>query len=332
VGLTGTVRWSDPQAEALDDLNLKVVVTVRDCRQFPVSLEPRGKGDESQTRRFRVPLVLIGEENLIRIEIPNVGQQRSSHREFKVACSNPIRRQRLHLLIVGVRVRDAEKLKKRVLNSLSVDPKDQPAQLQGEFVKNPPFERCILYRVLAGEVSRGDVDAQLERINDEIKRSQQGREPLNDVVLIYYQGEDVVVPGTKERWLKTSQNFKHVHTPVQEEGISCQALLREAGAQLLMVNVAGAYDPRLAGPDWGGDTAMGFMRYAYPDATGASDPNPPLLGMLSEATRRRSRLGEVVDYVNGVFVRQLTTLRPLTILDDDQKSRRISDPIAGNQP
>ncbi len=240
VWLTGFVRWSDPQADALDDPNLKVVATVRDCRQFPVALEPRGQGPEANLRRFRVPMVLISADNQVRIEIPTVGQQSMSHREFKLACSKPVRRQRLHLLIVGVRVRDAANLKSRVLDALSVDPKDRPPQLQGEFVKNPPFERCILYRVLAGEVTRGNVEAQLDRINQEIELSRKRGELLNDVVLIYYQGDDVVVPGTKERWLKTSQNFRHVHMPIQRSGISCQALLRDAGEQLLMVNVAGA--------------------------------------------------------------------------------------------
>ncbi len=49
--------------------------------------------------------------------------------------------------------------------------------------------------------------------------------------------------------------------------------------------------------------------------------------MLNEATRRKSSLGEVVDYVNRVYDQQAALLKPLTLLDEDQKSRRISEPM-----
>jgi hypothetical protein len=221
VWLVGRVRWSDPRARALDDRNLEIIVKVGDCRQFPVALGPRGKDREANVRTFRVPLVLIGPENRIKIELPTVSQQELSCREFDLACTAPVNNQRLHVLIVGVNVSDWAELKERVLDALVVDPRDRP-DVQGEF-KKPPFERCVLYHVLVGDVDRGKVEAQLVEINNEIARLKRQTGWLNDVVLIYYQGEDIVVPGKRERWLKTSRNLQFPKVPPQVFAIPCHA-------------------------------------------------------------------------------------------------------------
>jgi hypothetical protein len=161
VWLVGQVRWSDPKAKALEDRGLEVVVKVGDCRQLPVALGPRGNGSEANVRPFRVPLVLIGSENRIKIELPSISQQELSCREFDLGCAAPAKNQRLHVLIVGVNVNDWAALKERVLDALVVDRKDRPPGAQGEFFKRPPFDRCVLYHVLVGEVDRGKVEAQL---------------------------------------------------------------------------------------------------------------------------------------------------------------------------
>jgi WD40 repeat protein len=327
VWLVGTVRWSDRKAKALDDRGLEVVVKVGDCRQFPVALGPRGKEDEDNIRPFRVPLVLIGLENKIKIEVPSISQQELSRREFELACSAPANNQRLHVLIVGVNVKDAAELKKRVLDALAVDPKDRPPGAQGEFSKKPSFERCILYHVLVGEVDRGQVEAQLVAINNEITRLKRETGWLNDVVLIYYQGEDVEVPEKKERWLKTSRNFQFPKVAPQQFAVPCHDLPRVPGAQLLLLNVPWAPDARVAGPDWGGNPDTGFLRYASHDPREVANANPALLGLLQEAIRKRGRLGEVVQYVNDLLGKQPMKFSPLeVVLDEYQASRRINEP------
>src|SRR5690349_21694663 len=82
-------------------------------------------------------------------------------------------------------------------------------------LKKPPFEQCILYQALVGDINRGKVEAQLVEINNEIARLKRQTGWLNDVVLIYYQGEDVVIADRKERWLKTSSNFLFPRAPLQ---------------------------------------------------------------------------------------------------------------------
>jgi hypothetical protein len=327
VWLVGRVRWSDPAARALDDHGLEVVARVGDCRQFPVALGPRGRGEQANERPFRVPLVLIGSKNRIRIEVPSVGQQERSRRAFELACAAPAGKQRLHVLVVGINVKDAVELKKRVLDALAVDPGKRPPGAQGEFFKKPPFDRCVLYHVLAGEVDRSMVEGQLVEINREIGRLKRQTGWLNDLVLIYYQGEDVVLAGKGQRWLKTSRNLQFPQTPVEEFAIPCHALPRVPGAPLLLLNVAAAPGPRVLGRDWGGDPATGLLRYACDDPTEACSANPALLGLLQEAIRKKSFLGDVVKSVNEAITRQkkgAPSFSPLVVLDQDQAGRRIS--------
>jgi WD40 repeat protein len=326
VWLVGRVRWSDPKAKALTDPSLEVVVRVGDCRQFPAALGSRGEGGDANVRPFRVPLVLIGKENTIKVEVPSVGQQELSRREFKLPCSAPVEKQRLHVLVVGVNVKDAAGLKKRVLDALAVEAGDRPPGVQGEFLKKPPFDRCVLYHLLIDEVDRSMVEAQLVEINSEIKRLKRETGWLNDVVLIYYQGEDVETPDKKERWLKTSANFRFPSTPPQEFAIPCHDLPRVPGAQLLLLNVAGPRNPRAVGADWGGDPQTGFMRYACRDRTEAAKPDPALLGLLEEAMRKNGQLGEVFKYLENLLGKQQGAIPPFTHLDKDLASRRFNVP------
>ena len=58
-----------------------------------------------------------------------------------------------------------------------------------------------------------------------------------------------------------------------------------------------------------------------------SDPNPALLGLLQEAIRKKSRLGDVVNYVKDLLGQQPMRFGPLVaVIDDYQASRRIGEP------
>jgi hypothetical protein len=179
---------------------------------------------------------------------------------------------------------------------------------------------------LAGEVERGQVEGQLVEINNEITRLKQATGWLNDVVLIYYQGEDIEVPARKERWLKTSRNFQLPGVPPQQFAIPCHDLPLVPGAQLLLLNVAEKSAAKVAGRDWGGDPDTGLMRYACRDPIEASKAAPTLLRLLQEAIRQKGQLGEVVRYLNELLGQQQMPFSPLYVLDSDQESRRFNVP------
>jgi hypothetical protein len=98
------------------------------------------------------------------------------------------------------------------------------------------------------------------------------------------------------------------------------------GAQLLLLNVAGATATRAAGSDWGGDPDTGFLRYACNDPSEVRKADPALLGFLHEALAKKGRLGEVVQYVNELLRQQRTSISPLVVLDEDEARRWINEP------
>jgi WD40 repeat protein len=324
VWLVGRVHWSDPKARALTERNLEVEVKVGDCRQFPAPLGLRGAGVEPNERRFSVPLVLISKENRIKIQVPTVGQQEGSSEEFELGCAKPEARQRLHLLIVGVEVKDAAGLKERVLNALAADPRGRPTGNWGGFTKKPPFEKCILYHVLTGEVRREKVLTQLSAIAREIKTLQDQDHWLNDVVLIYYQGQDAVVPERKERWLKTSINVNWPDLPLEKYAIGCHELPRIPGALLLLLNVPDVPKTGVVEAGWGGDADIGFLRYACSDPAEVRKANPGLLSLLEDAFRKKDLLGNVVNHISTLLAGDPKKFTAEVRLDEDQRRRRMS--------
>jgi hypothetical protein len=157
-----------------------------------------------------------------------------------------------------------------------------------------------LYRVLVGEVERGKVEAQLVEINKEITRLRREPKAVSDVVMIYYQGEDVVKNG--ERWLKTSRNLQYPYVEPETYAIPCRALPRVAGAQLLVINVVGVPETRLQGLGWGGDSDMGFFRYAHANTKDAQSSEVVLV-QFQKAMREEALLGRIAAKVNDLVSR-----------------------------
>jgi WD40 repeat protein len=322
--VVGRVVWSDPDAAQLDAKDLNIVVLVRGCRQFPAALEARGTGVDNATRQFAVPVVLTDTENTIKIEVKEnrtegdktVGQDVLSRNTFKLECATPATQQRLHLLVVGVNVADGAALANRVLDTLGAS--ERPNGLQGEF-KTAAFEKSILYRVLIGEVERGKVEAQLMEINKEIRRLHTQSKWLNDVILVYYQGEDVVKDG--ERWLKTSRNVQYPDVDAETYAIPCRSLPREAGTPLLLLNVIGGAETTAQGPGKD-EPAIGMLRYAWNDKREPQNAEL-LLTLFGKAIREKSRLGEVAAYVNDLIGQQPKKLIGLIVLNPDQADRKV---------
>ncbi len=304
VWVVGKVVWSDSKAPEIDDKNLSVIAMVRGCKQFPVQLEPRGKGDDANFRRFEVPVVLTKDTNDIQIEVkkgridsaPAVAQTVLTENKFSLACAKPAKEQRLHLLIVGVDVTDGKALTTRVLNMLGVKPEDRPTGLQGDF-KTAAFDRCILYQLLIDEVDRGKVEAQLEAINKEIDRLRRETKVLNDVVLIYYQGQDKLING--ELWLKTSLNLQYPDVDVEAYAIPCHSLPRAAGAELLMLNVVGAPTGQVqGGPGNGVDPDTGLIHFHYAQRPGDAKNQAKITEEFQKALQMKRLWADVVTLVS----------------------------------
>ena len=325
VWLVGRVRWADPNAKQLDARDLQALVYVNNCLQFPVALDRRGAdGEPNNVRRFIVPMTLSAAKNAIKVELKgqaDVALTEKSAKKFDLVCGNPAKHQRLHLLVVGVDVKNGAVLKKRVLDMLGAPDKDRPVGPQGEF-SALAFNRCILYHVLVGEVERGKVEAQLLEMNKEIDRLRKEGElkGVNDVILIYYQGADVRDPRGR-RWLLTSRNLLWPKVDPEEWAIPCHDLPRVPGVQLLLLNVSGEADPKLKpGGDLGGDPNAGLLRYASLDRNEPKKDDPELLGLMEILLKKDGRLGILAEL-------QSLTKKAVAqvVLDENMKGRLIRE-------
>jgi hypothetical protein len=298
VWLRGLVRWSDPDDPALNDPNLEAVLYVNSARQLPVQLERRGQGDEANVRRFAAPLLLSrAKDNRVEVELFDHGgrdllkQQQSAFRGLSLDCVQPVKRQRLHVLIVGVDVADAAALKRRVLRALGA--KAVPPGLQGGF-EAPAFEQATLYHVLAGEVHEGQVALQLVEVRRQIQALQRRSGWANDLVLVYYQGDAPVRDAHGQTWLLTSRNRAYPKAALEGSAIPVNALTTP-GVRFLLLNVA---QPK-AGPDalrgWDADLHVGMARYVCLREADLRSAEPRLLSGLEEAVRRKHLLGEMLD-------------------------------------
>jgi WD40 repeat protein len=266
VFLTGRVEWPDGRSGQLDDQLLKVVVNVNDSQQFPVALEARQP--RTNRRTFRVPFVLTQKEkNRIDIKLPNLKEVVDSPREFTLDCAKPETRQRLHVLIVGVDVKDGEALKRRLLSEMG---KDLPSGLQGEFTASPVFEKARLAAVLCGNVRKEAILGQLSAIERQIRTVQEQTKLMNDVVLIYYQGGEGV-DERGNRYLKTTLNEKFPDQPLELAALAYSDIPRIPGVQVMLLNVTPGKSGAVASKTdvVPGDEHVGMICYKWQSQSGS---------------------------------------------------------------
>ncbi len=323
VWLKGQVRWSKTDDRQLQDPSQEIVVYVNRVRQLPAVLDRQ----QGAVRRFRVPIVLTrAENNRIELELPRAKQQQLSFRECTVDCEAPLLQQRLHLLIVGVDVENQTQLKEQVLLGLGALPASFPPTARGQF-HVPAFTSATLYNVLAGSVEKRQVETELHFINQEIRQLFQQTGWLNDLVLVYYQGSDVV-NERKERYLLTSKNRLWPQAPVEVHAVAVQELPRLPGVQVMLLNVA-PEDPK-HGTDiafgWGGDPYAAFLRFAWLSAAETRTAAPRLLALLQEVIKARERLGDVVADLNQRFKEEKQAWKSDVLLDRDIGERIIRKP------
>lgn len=300
VRLVGRVLWSDAQAaQAQDDLLVRVFVN--GFQQVPVRLRHTG-GDPLQTP-FEAALILSRERaNHVSLVVP--GQDAAERTEFDVDCRQPVTGQRLHLFVMSPEKADPDTLKRQILQAIQSIPEAQR-------LRSPAFEDVTPYGPLTGaQVRPAYIYNQLYNIKTTIDVAQVGA-PMNDVVMIYYQGGEAVT----ERG-----NFFQTHAGarglVKEFGIPCDKLVEflaeTPGAHVLLLDVereAPPGSPGQRGRDkiarWLDDypqaqAHVGVLRHAW---LGKGDPpaEARLLTALGKVIPRSARLREVLAHMGTMF-------------------------------
>jgi hypothetical protein len=186
VRLQGHVLWADREARN-ENASLEVRVFVNGFQQLPRPVQPPPPGELKSP--FRADILLnLAAGNHIRLGIP---AKTDKYAECVVDCAKPITGQRLHVLALSSRS-SPKRVKEQILAALNAPEKDGKKKrvIEDENVY-PPASRS------RAKLSRFFILRELENIRDKIVEKQQKPlglqdEPMNDVLLIYYEGGESI--------------------------------------------------------------------------------------------------------------------------------------------
>jgi WD40 repeat protein len=262
--LKGKVEWHDAgQAKQVEENLKRLRVYVNGFRQLPPAHIERGE----QGHTFSVELRLNGPKNRIQVECPGLPSQEPA---FEVACADPEKPGRLHLLIVNAGKNNVteQDLVRRAFAALKL-PRPKGPDLHSDvfrevipYPSSPDAPKEI--RPLVGYAARKQtVSFWLDAINASVRR----KNSPNDVVLIYWLGEEAAdING--DWYLKTSDTASHPKAPLSDTGVRIKDLVTQdddvLGARVVFLDVVSGQ--RADGPrgfDWSRSDAA-VLGYAWP--------------------------------------------------------------------
>jgi hypothetical protein len=326
VDIEGRVLWDFDREPVATDPNLSVVFVANGVSHLPLRVKPAVEGKE---RKFagRVFLNSLDPEatagvTRIRVDLRSgdrpvpIPQEGTEQASVVVESTAPLRRQRLHVLVLGVEVPAADRpaLVRRVVGAVGGElPPGNPNFLSGDFERKG-FEFAYLYAPRLGYTREGDLNALLAaarvRIEDVTRRK--GEDWVNDVIVVYYHGEDGV--DKDGRW------YLHSAATLAGAGgrnpsasaIRLDNVPRMPGMPVAVVNVAGTAVP---GGDLGLD--LPFLRFAWAEEAA----RVRLLDQLAKAMIvQRTTFGGIADYVKKGVADAASTL---TSLPSDGAGQRV---------
>jgi WD40 repeat protein len=279
--LHGRILWADDRtARAAHRPAIRVFVN--GFQQGPGSLlAPTGPRETP----FQADLVLNRDKGN-RVSVAVTGQDGADSLSFEVDCRQPVREQRLHLLILSASRKRPDELRKEVEGA----------------VRTPAFAQVETYGTLTGsEVHQTSIYSQLIAIQDTVRGDlARGGRPMNEVVMIYYQGgEALTAEGNLFRGAGAAPGL----------AIQCDKLVEYLseipGAHVLLLDVDRdpAAPPRGGARDkidsWKDDYPqvrfhVGVLRCAW-RGKGPPPKEARLITALGKATTRAARLHAVIE-------------------------------------
>ncbi len=174
--LHGRIVWNSEEAAGKHE-HPEVRVFVNGFQQIPAkTLEA---GDNKLERRFESYL-LLNRDTGNQVQLVALGGLAAST-EFRVDCRAPVKKQRLHLLLLNPHATDEDQVKEEVWRAIKT--------VRGAFDAIEP-EHILIGPAVTDRRIVGRLDGIKERIKD-LQRDP-SIEPMNDVVMIYYQGRETI--------------------------------------------------------------------------------------------------------------------------------------------
>jgi hypothetical protein len=218
IDVEGRIEWNFEDEPIGRDPNLSVVFLANGVSHLPVTVQPAKGG---KVRKFSGRVYLNSNGNTapntpgtvrVKVDLRSGGRPVPIPRQsigsepdtdaITVVSNEPIRRQRFHVVMLGVEVPNAERrvLVHNLVRGLGGElPADNPNFTEGRFILKG-YEFAYVYSPRLGYTKSGDLNALLNAVRADImERSKRvNDEWVNDVIVLYYHGADWVERG---RWM-----------------------------------------------------------------------------------------------------------------------------------
>jgi hypothetical protein len=300
----GRVEWDAPDDPIGTDRNLSVVLFANQVAHLPVRLNPPKPGEKK--RAFEVPAFLNAADTLLRIELRSDGragpvpQQVYKLPELQVACARPLDKQRLHVVIVGPEVPREQRaaVVRAVVEGVGGEvPADRPDFDRGTF-RQPSFVHAELYQPLVHSVDRNQIATLLDRVKENIEYlSRQGGDGwVNDVVLVYYQGRDVLGKDGGVR-LHTSVSLMYGPSKAGDYMLNVNDIAPLPGFSCAVVNVVDPKGEAPAAPL----VATPMLRFPWKNVAGVAGLPVIFKGVVNE----KEKFGDILSLVQERIRQQM---------------------------
>jgi hypothetical protein len=266
ISLQGRVIWADADSMRVNR-DPRLQVWVNGFPHVAVTTEET-VDDRPLERRFRADVLLSRpEHNEIDLRLDGKPLDILGETRFLVSCRVVKPDWRLHLLVIGIGVEDREELQHRALAALNARDFDNDDRK----FKTPAFLSARLYGPLCPVMGHGLVYGRLGDIQRSIAI---GSRPSNEIVIIYYEGGEVVDKDGPCIRLRPGGSLEE--SDIFRLGEIKRQLSKTKGAKLFLLDVTRAADrsPLILSQAarWLEDTSpYGLLRFSWQEKPAGTD-------------------------------------------------------------
>ncbi len=321
----GRIHWASEANPLQRDPILSAVLFANQVGHLPVQLLP--PASPGADREFVAPVFLNAADTHVHVEIRTGPRgkavpQQATGGDFQIRCKNPLTQQRLHLVVVGVDVpkKDTIALVQRVVESLGgTVPPEKVGRFDFGYFQAGAFAEAFLYPPVIWDVDSGNVGTALDVVGNRVDQLSRGVKGgwVNDVILLYYQGEDWIGDDGR-RWLHTTYSKKYPKAVAWKDAVRVDALPKTPGVRLLLLNVVSPQPGQPAGDA----VAVGppLLRYVWKDGAAVGR----LFPLLSKAVAEQPTLGQIADAVRSQISSDSASAgQPVEVLPAELRPRRL---------
>lgn len=265
VQIHGRVIWEHAD-ERLTRERTPVHVWVNSFHQAPVQLAPFS--EESNERSFTASVVLNkSQDNVLELNLPRLSTTADCRLAFSLDSDRPVLERRLHLAIIGVGIpnEESEQLEQRALAAFRGI---RPADKRTEF-HTPAFERGWVYGPITGDrVNRYRIQGLMDQIRQRVNGLSRV-DPMNDVVVIYYEGGEIVYEEeqfyltTKEATALRDLNPQMVKLSSVGSQLLSEFFASMGGAHLMFLDVVRGREGMMQEAVLPNDQRTALLRFAW---------------------------------------------------------------------